>query len=115
MSRPGLIVACLCAEWCGTCRDYRSTFEALAARFAGRASFEWIDIEDESDALGDPDIETFPTLLLADGDHAVFYGTVTPQRQSAERLIEAALAGDLASADPVADALVDGLRHRLRS
>ncbi|HZV94058.1 MAG TPA: thioredoxin family protein [Caldimonas sp.] len=115
MSPPGLRVACLCAEWCGTCRDYRATFEALAKRFAGRADFEWVDIEDESDALGDPDIETFPTLLMAEGDRAVFYGTVTPQMQSAERLIEAALAGKLGPPDPAAESLVASLRGRSRS
>lgn len=115
MSPPRLLVACLCAEWCGTCRDYRPTFEALAAHFAGRANFEWVDIENESDALGDPDIETFPTLLMVEGDRAVFYGTVTPQMQSAERLIEAALAGKLGPSDPAAESLVAGLRRRRRS
>ena len=34
VTRP--LVACLCAAWCGSCRDYRGTFEALAASFAGR-------------------------------------------------------------------------------
>ncbi|HWK82169.1 MAG TPA: thioredoxin family protein, partial [Caldimonas sp.] len=55
---PGdrLLVACLCADWCSSCREYRSIFDALAARFEGRAEFAWIDIEDEADALGDPDI-----------------------------------------------------------
>jgi len=52
-----LLVACLCAEWCGSCRDYRATFAALAERFSADADFAWIDIEDESDALGDPDID----------------------------------------------------------
>ena len=23
-----LLVACLCAEWCGSCREYRATFAA---------------------------------------------------------------------------------------
>ena len=53
-----LLVACLCAEWCGSCRDYRATFAALAAQFSGEADFAWIDIEDESDALGDPTSRT---------------------------------------------------------
>ena len=25
-----LLVACLCAQWCGTCREYRSAFDRLA-------------------------------------------------------------------------------------
>ncbi len=29
-------VVCLCAGWCGVCRDYRSGFDAMAQRgFAG--------------------------------------------------------------------------------
>jgi thiol-disulfide isomerase/thioredoxin len=92
-----LLVACLCAEWCGSCRDYRATFAALAERFAAAADFAWIDIEDESDALGDPDIENFPTLLLADAGGLRFLGTVTPHLATAERLVQNALAGSLPS------------------
>ena len=90
-----LLVACLCAEWCGSCRDYRATFEALSAQFFGEADFAWIDIEDESDALGDPDIENFPTLLLADAGGLRFLGAVTPHAAAAERLVKNALAGEL--------------------
>jgi thiol-disulfide isomerase/thioredoxin len=92
-----LLVACLCAEWCGSCRDYRATFAALAERFSADADFAWIDIEDESDALGDPDIENFPTLLLADAEGLRFLGTVTPHLATAERLVQNALAGSLPS------------------
>lgn len=106
-----LLVACLCAAWCGSCRDYRATFEALQARFADDARFAWIDIEDESDALDDPDIENFPTLLLADAGGLRFLGTVTPHAATAERLVANALAGDLpASDDPEARALAERVR-----
>lgn len=90
------LVACLCAEWCSSCREYRATFAALAAQFAGAADFAWVDVEDEADALGDPDIENFPTLLIADAGGPRFLGPVTPQAQTAERLIRGALAGELA-------------------
>ena len=69
--RRRLLVACLCAAWCGTCREYRATFEALSGGFAGEADFAWVDVEDEADALGDLDIENFPTLLIADADDPV--------------------------------------------
>jgi thiol-disulfide isomerase/thioredoxin len=88
------LVACLCAAWCGSCREYRATFDALAAQFAADAEFAWIDVEDDADALGDPDIEDFPTLLIADAAGARFLGPVTPQAQTAERLIRGALAGE---------------------
>jgi thiol-disulfide isomerase/thioredoxin len=90
------LVACLCAEWCGSCREYRATFAALAAQFGAAADFAWVDVEDDADALGDPDIENFPTLLIADAGGPRFLGPVTPQAQTAERLIRGALAGELA-------------------
>jgi thiol-disulfide isomerase/thioredoxin len=93
-----LLVSCLCAAWCGSCRDYRATFDALAAQFADRADFAWIDVEDEADALGDLDIENFPTLLIAEGETLRFLGVVTPQPRTAERLIKGAIAGDLVAA-----------------
>jgi len=99
-----LLVACLCAEWCDSCRDYRATFAALAAQFSGQADFAWIDIEDESDALGDPEIENFPTLLLADAGGLRFFGPVTPHAATAERLVENALAGELPAIDDAAEA-----------
>jgi thioredoxin 1 len=94
-------VACLCAAWCVACREYGATFAALAAQFGADADFAWIDIEDDADALGDLDIEDFPTLLIADATGARFFGPVMPQMQTAERLIRGALAGGLAAeSDP---------------
>jgi thiol-disulfide isomerase/thioredoxin len=90
-------VACLCAAWCVACREYGATFAALAGQFAADADFAWIDIEDDADALGDVDIENFPTLLIADSQGARFFGTVMPQASAAERLIRSALAASLAA------------------
>ena len=103
-----LLVSCLCAEWCGSCRDYRATFDALAVQLAASADFAWIDIEDEADALGDLDIDNFPTLLIAEGDTLRFLGVVTPQPQTAERLIRSAIAGELVA--PADAALVGRVR-----
>ena len=93
-----LLVACLCAAWCGSCREYRTTFETLGRGFAEQADFVWIDVEDEADALGDLDIEDFPTLLIAHGHETLFLGPVTPQPQTAERLVRSALALELEAA-----------------
>jgi thiol-disulfide isomerase/thioredoxin len=105
-------VACLCAEWCGSCREYRAAFAELSARHRERADFAWIDVEDDSDALGDPDIENFPTLLIGAGDGALFYGAVTPA--SAERLVAGAVDGSLAaSASAEATPLLARVRRLL--
>lgn len=106
-----LLVACLCAEWCGTCRDYRAVLADAEARFGADAAFGWIDVEDKPDVQGALDIETFPTVLVARGDDVLFYGPLTPQASVLLRTIEKALAGDLA---PVRDAALAGLAQRAR-
>jgi thiol-disulfide isomerase/thioredoxin len=92
MSQPVVFdVVCLCAEWCGTCREYRETFAALQAELPGHR-YRWIDIEDEADAIGDIDIETFPTLLLAWQGQVIFAGPVLPRLGDAQRLMAVQLA-----------------------
>lgn len=81
-----VLVVCLCAEWCGVCRDYQSRFLQLQSRFP-QARFLWIDVEDEADLLHPLDVEDFPTLLLALGQEPRFFGPVTPQAEMLERLI----------------------------
>ena len=85
---PRWLVVCLCAEWCGTCRDYREPLRAVAAGFPEDA-FAWIDVEDESDLVGDLDIETFPTLLVLTGSQVLFYGPVLPDEEGLRRLLRA--------------------------
>ena len=79
-------VVCLCASWCGVCRDYRVLFDALAQAHP-EARFVWVDVEDEEDVAGDLDVETFPTLLIADGQHARFLGPLLPMAPVLERLL----------------------------
>lgn len=83
-----LLIACLCAQWCGTCKDYQPLFDSLQSEFP-QAQFRWIDIEDES-ALVDPvEVEDFPTLLIATGKEGRFFGPVLPHRETLGRLIRA--------------------------
>ena len=95
-------VFCLCAQWCGTCREYQPIFEQLAAQMP-EARFVWVDIEAHDDLLGDLDIENFPTLLIADAQgQARFAGTVLPHAETLQRMCQAALAGDFQMvSDPV--------------
>jgi thioredoxin 1 len=85
------VVACLCAQWCGTCGAYRAAFEALAARHPAQ-HFVWIDIEDQADVVGDLDVDNFPTLLIQKHDVVAFFGTMLPDAALAERLIAAQVA-----------------------
>lgn len=93
MSKPApphsapLLVACLCADWCGTCRTYRALFDQLAAQLQD-TTFVWIDIEDESDLIDPIEVEDFPTVLIASPQHPLFFGTVLPHSQTLQRLVE---------------------------
>lgn len=80
------VVACLCANWCGTCSGYRAVFDELAARHPDKF-FLWIDIEDQADVVGELDIETFPTLLIQHEDQVAFFGTILPDPGLAHRLL----------------------------
>lgn len=80
------VVVCLCAEWCGVCREFRAVFDA-AAQAHPDFRFRWLDVEDEAELLGDLDIETFPTLVILDADALQFAGPVVPQAAHLERLL----------------------------
>jgi len=79
-------VVCLCAAWCGTCREFQPGFEQ-AAQEHPQIAFRWVDIENEADELGDIDIETFPTLLIGDAAKIHFAGPVLPQPAQIGRLL----------------------------
>lgn len=86
-ARPAsVLVACLCADWCGVCRDYQGRFLQMQAVFPD-AQFVWIDVEDEAGLVEPLEVENFPTLLLAVGDAPRFFGTLMPQPGMLERLI----------------------------
>ncbi len=80
-------IACLCAAWCNTCGAFRASFDTLALRHPDKI-LVWIDIEDESDVVGDFDVDNFPTLLIQRGAEVVFLGTIEPNTAVAQRLVE---------------------------
>ncbi|MDR7268711.1 thiol-disulfide isomerase/thioredoxin [Pelomonas saccharophila] len=108
-----LHVACLCAAWCRTCESYQQVFEAACAELPQAGlQVRWIDIEDEAELIGDLDIETFPTLLIADDAHVRFAGPLTPQPETLKRVLRA----HLADARPMAvDEAYIELASRLRN
>ena len=109
---PPVLVICLCAQWCGVCRDYQSRFSQVELKFP-QAKFLWIDIEDEADLLHPLDVEDFPTLLLAVGDEPRFFGPLTPQPETLERLIRSHLLDT--HAPTVTDLTVADVLARIRA
>lgn len=93
-SEPAAWVVCLCAQWCGLCRDYQGLFAQMATRYPS-FRFVWLDVEDQADLAGDMDVETFPTLLLADAQGLRFFGPLTPQANTLARLLDSLQSGSL--------------------
>jgi thiol-disulfide isomerase/thioredoxin len=85
-----LLIACLCAQWCGACREYQPLFDSLQKEFP-QATFRWVDIEDEADLVDPVEVEDFPTLLISRGGKARFFGTVTPHLETLRRLLRSQL------------------------
>lgn len=81
------LVACLCADWCGTCREYLPGFEAIAEAFP-QAAFFWVDIESHADWADEVDVDNFPTLFVMQGDAIRFYGTMLPYPAHLQRALE---------------------------
>lgn len=102
-------VVCLCAAWCRTCESYQQVFEAACAELPQQdLRVRWIDIEDEAELVGDLDIETFPTLLIADDAQVRFAGPLTPQPETLRRVLRAHLA------DPTPARVGEGYRTLAR-
>lgn len=112
MADPEILVACLCAQWCGVCREYAAIFAQVGARMSP-ARFVWVDVEDDSDVVDPIDVDNFPTLLIAVGAEPRFFGVLTPQPQLLERMVRQ----HVAAGDPTLTARADlvALTQRVRS
>lgn len=87
---PKDFVACLCASWCGTCRDYQARFESMRSLYPN-AQLVWVDIEDKADIVDPVDLEDFPTLLISKAGQLTFFGVITPQKETLERMLSVKL------------------------
>jgi len=119
MSDQPLTIACLCAAWCRTCDAYREVFESATAelRAAGHTvAAHWIDIEDQAELVGELDVETFPTLMVSQGDQVRFFGPLEPQPETLARMLRSVLeASAAAGGSAIAAASVTALARRLSS
>jgi len=110
--QPTWWVACLCAAWCGVCRDWLPQFTAQA-RAHPQMRFAWVDVEDEDETMGEVDIETFPTLLVARGDQVVYLAPIPPLGSQFTRLLARLQAQQAPDAGVPSEA--DELLGRLRT
>ena len=83
------------------------------ARAHPHLRFAWVDVEDEHEAMGEVDIETFPTLLVARGDQVLYHAPIPPMASQFKRLI--ARLQTQPQPDPGIAQHADALLHRLKS
>ena len=81
------LIVCLCAAWCGTCREYEPGFRELEAQYPD-CGFLWVDIEDENSGVEDWDIENFPTLLIQRNELVLFFGPMLPNRRFLTQMLD---------------------------
>lgn len=84
------VVVAFCAEWCGTCRDFRPVLDRLSATHEA-LGFLWVDIEDDAAVAGDIEIESFPSLLILREGRPLYFGSSLPLEEVVDRLIRSAL------------------------
>lgn len=99
-----LVVLALCADWCGTCRDFRQMLDRLA-RARPEIVFAWADIEDDAELVGDIDVESFPTLAVFRAGQALHYGVSLPQEGLVARTIDTLAARPPQAARDMPDAV----------
>lgn len=96
------VVYCLCAEWCGVCRQWRPQFDALLQALQP-ARLVWVDVDAQEEVLDILDIEVFPVLLIARDGVPLFCGPIEPSpamlRQLLQRLEQPAAGLDTAQAE----------------
>ena len=75
------------------------------------ARFVWVDIEDQADVVDPVEVDNFPTVLVLVNGTVRFFGSIAPQPETLQRLVQAQLetVPPTAPADPV----VTALAHRL--
>lgn len=87
-----LSIVCLCAAWCGVCRQYQVDFQAIVQSWElahTPLSWAWVDVEDDAHLLPDAlDVQTFPTVLIAQGEQVLFWGPVLPQTAHLTQLLQ---------------------------
>lgn len=105
-----LVVIAFCADWCGTCREFRPVLEHIAAAHPDML-FAWADIEDDADIVGDIDVDNFPTLAIFKDGRTLHFGVSLPLEQVVTRLLQSVARSG--SAAPAAPAAVSELASRI--
>ena len=99
LGAAALVVVAFCADWCGTCREFRPVLERIAAAHP-EWLVAWADIEDDAELVGDIDVDNFPTLAVFRDGRPLHFGVSLPHENLVDRLLQSiarsgAMSGDV--------------------
>ena len=78
--------------------------------------WHWVDIEDDAELLGEVDVETFPTLVVAAPEAVRFTGPLLPHADTLRRMLRACILDAATDAHwPAVDAATQAFAMRLRA
>lgn len=63
-SQRGLVIVDFWAPWCGPCRVLGPVIKNLAIRYAGRATFAEIDVDENQGTAARLEVRSIPALLF---------------------------------------------------
>ena len=61
------------AEWCGHCKEFSNTWEALKKKYHKKINFVTYDSDKNAKEVRDAKIEGYPTIILNKGEKAIEY------------------------------------------
>ncbi|MEW6528805.1 MAG: thioredoxin [Candidatus Micrarchaeota archaeon] len=59
------------ADWCGPCKMYASTFEALSEKFAGKVKFVKLNVDNAMNTARAYSVMSIPTTILFKNGNAI--------------------------------------------
>ena len=61
------------ADWCGHCKNFKSTWKELQNEIGNKVNFISVDADKDKEKITNFNIQGFPTLILQQKDKAIEY------------------------------------------
>lgn len=97
-----------CADWCSSCREFKSAFDALHIPGLSR---HWVDIENDEQLMQGFEVENLPSVFVLSNDKLSWYfGAIRPSSLFLEKMLTDLEAGKFES-KPIEQRFVNLLQN----